>query len=182
MFRAWRDSLKLIGLLLPVVLLGTTIAAGSSPLSGNAVSLASSSAGQVRSRATSQAIIYGDENQTAADTEWHDLFDGLGEGAVFSRGLRTVEVNMNISGAPIDVRATGISPEDVFVPSIAHFDPSGGTTSFSFEFARPVVEQSGCHHLRVRWRSSSGASATVDSWLTVIRYRAAKPRNKEICE
>ena len=177
MFRRLSGPTSLVGLL---VLFTVSVAASPPLFPFKAVSATTTSATQLRGRATSQAVIYSDDNQTVTDTEWHDLFDGVGEGAVSSRGLRTVEIAANTSGGAIDIRAIGTGPDELFVPPMAHFDPSAGTTSFSFEFARPVVEKSGCHRLRVQWRSTSGASATVHSWLTVIRYRAVK--SKEICE
>jgi hypothetical protein len=88
-----------------------------------------------------------------------------------SRGTVAVTVSVNVTGAPLDVRAV-IDSGKPMEPRIAHFDPAG-TTSFSYTFVDSVgpFEASNGHTYSVQWRSPTGGSVTLRRADMLVQYR-----------
>ena len=85
---------------------------------------------------------------------------GQGEGSssapliVVAKGVMTVTVSADITGAPVRVRV--LNHRNVLRPSVARFHGSGGDTSRSFSFVAKGSAEYRCHALAVQWRSPSG--------------------------
>jgi hypothetical protein len=55
-------------------------------------------------------------------------------------------------------------------PTSAHFDPQGGTGSFSYTFVAGVG--SGRYTINLLWRSPTGVEATMTDGSLVVQYGA----------
>jgi hypothetical protein len=80
---------------------------------------------------------------------------GLGGASPYfvHRGLVTLTVNLDLRGAPVDVRIT--TPGRGIKPRVAHFDPRPGSTSFSHTFYA-FQPKTVCTWYTVLWRSPTG--------------------------
>jgi hypothetical protein len=97
------------------------------------------------------------------------------EGLVITnQGPTSVQFSGDFTGAPVDIRAIANGQE--VRSGIAHFDPAGGTSSFSFGFVNKDGER-GCHEYRIQWRSPTGEEVTFNHGSFVVRYRHT-PRDK----
>jgi hypothetical protein len=80
-------------------------------------------------------------------------------------GWASATINVVVSGAPVNFRvlADGIPP--LMSPGSVRFNPSAGTTSFSFTFVGRMrtFEGSDGHLFDLQWRSPSGGAVTLHS-------------------
>jgi hypothetical protein len=78
-------------------------------------------------------------------------------------GWASATINVVVSGAPVNFRvlADGVPP--FMSPGSVRFDPSAGTTSFSFTFVGRMrtFEGSDGHLFDLQWRSPSGGAVTL---------------------
>lgn len=83
---------------------------------------------------------------------------------VCALGEVSATLSVDVTGAPADFRVL-VDGGPLMVPHPAHFDPKGGTTSFSFTYVIHVTtfEASDSHLFDVQWRSPTGRVATLKS-------------------
>ncbi|HEX9375785.1 MAG TPA: hypothetical protein VGB19_06060 [Actinomycetota bacterium] len=98
---------------------------------------------------------------------------GLGR-EVCATGSVMGTVSLNLSGGVVEVRLVDHAPggNNVLHPSLAHFNPSAGTTSFSFSF----VEALGSPHIHTfnpEWRSTTGGPVNLHGGALVLQYDSA---------
>jgi hypothetical protein len=100
---------------------------------------------------------------STSSTSWTDV-PGLRGLDVCAAGSVSAAVSVDVSGAPVDLRVQWDDVPLALRPRVAHFDPSGGTTSFSFTFVGHMqsFEGSDGHLFDVQWRSPTGAPVTLN--------------------
>lgn len=125
-------------------------------------------AGEAHYRPTTEAFKYRMDPVSTASNEFEPV-PGLDDLAVTNRGPVSVIVSGDFSGAPVDVRVT--ESQKRLPPGIAHFDPSVGSSSFSFTFVRERHNKARCRRFDVEWRSSSGQDVTLNHGTVLLRYK-----------
>ena len=82
---------------------------------------------------------------------------------VCARGWTSATINVVVAGAPVNFRVLADSIPPLMSPGVAHFNPSSGTTAFSFTFVGRMgtFEGSDGHLFDVQWRSPSGGAVTL---------------------
>jgi len=98
---------------------------------------------------------------------------GLGR-AVCAAGSVMGTVSLNLSGGVVEVRLVDHAPggNSVLHPSLAHLNPSAGTTSFTFSF----VEALGAPHVHTfnpEWRSPTAGPVRLHGGALVLQYDSA---------
>lgn len=98
---------------------------------------------------------------TTSSTGWTPV-PGLASTLICAKGTVSATLSVNLVGAPAQFRLH-IDGGGLMEPELAHFDPTGGTRSFSSTFAARVGtwEGSDGHSFDLEWRSPSGAPVTL---------------------
>jgi hypothetical protein len=96
--------------------------------------------------------------------------DGM---VIQARGAIAATLSVTVSDAPVDFRIVMELPlQDyatrVMKPSFAHFDPQGGTGSFSYTYVAGVAPAP--YTINLRWRSPTGVEATLSGGSLVVQY------------
>ncbi|HEV2754619.1 MAG TPA: hypothetical protein VG318_02430 [Actinomycetota bacterium] len=115
----------------------------------------------------------------AGDTTTSDEFvrvTGLTLPIANAKGPVAVTFNGDLAGAPAEIRVRVGTNGPVLGSGPAHFDPSSGTTSFSFTFAANLES---CAQLEVEWRSSTGEEVELSHGSVVAEYR--RLRGDRVC-
>lgn len=112
-----------------------------------------------------------------SSTDWRSIggwsfSDGM---VIDARGAIAATLSVTVSGAPVDYRVVMELPEKGYAtrlmrPTSAHFDPQGGTGSFSYTFV--VGVGSGRYTINLLWRSPTGVEATMTDGSLVVQYGA----------
>ena len=105
-----------------------------------------------------------------SDTGWQDV-GGLNNLYLCARNAFSAQVSVTVSGAPVDVRVL-VDDTKPIRPGAVHFDPSAGTTSFSYTFAWAFFPAGG-HGLDVQWRSPTGQPAHLSKGTIVATFEQA---------
>lgn len=142
--------------------------------------------GEKNYRITRQAYQWRTRPVSTSSTTFTPLpFTGAGSGqgvpvpqplTIAARGGMSATVSGDFSGAPVEIRVR--DGRRLFHPGRTHFDPTTGTTSFSFTFVTPGSKYARCHALRVGWRSPSGQSVTMNRGDFVVTYRDDNTRGE----
>lgn len=87
----------------------------------------------------------------------------------------SVTLSVTVSGAPAEFRIVMEAAERdwaqrVMKPGSAHFDPQGGTGSFSYSFVAGVGP--GKYTINLLWRSPTGVQTNLDGGSLVVQYAA----------
>lgn len=130
-------------------------------------------------RAHRQAFAWSRETVMSSSTDWMPL---TMSGPARSRGHSSVDVSMNVTGAPVEIRAVWEGRRRAFRPGKAYFDPTAGTKSFSYRFVDTEDRRPACRHFQAQWRSASGGTATVTHASAVLDYSSAKRRGRQLCD
>jgi hypothetical protein len=108
----------------------------------------------------------------------YDSLPGLNRVAILAKGPSTLIFSGDFTGAPVDIRAERNGKR--MQPGIAHFDPSSGTSSFTFTFMSGGGK-SQCRTYSLGWRSPTGQPVTMNFGGFGVVYDRGKP-NQQICE
>jgi hypothetical protein len=98
--------------------------------------------------------------------------DGM---SIAARSGISATLSVTVSGAPAEFRIVMEVPEKdwaqrVMKPTSAHFDPQGGTGSFSYTFVAGVGP--GGYTINLLWRSPTGVQTNLDDGSLVVQYAA----------
>lgn len=131
-------------------------------------------------RTERQALHWDQRPQTTTSQEWIDLLPNEnqvpGSLTVTNRGPASVSFSGTFAGAPVDIRA--VQSGTAMEPGIAHFDPSSGTTSFSFNFVKTEGNRGAtCRTYSIQWRSPTAEEATFLSGDVIVNYHPDNTTN-----
>ena len=127
-------------------------------------------------------LLPGEEN--LSDGHWQTIATGWAQigGWSFSDGMSfearsgiSATLSVTVSGAPAEFRIVMEVPEKdwaqrVMKPGSVHFDPQGGTGSFSYTFVAGVGP--GAYTINLLWRSPTGIQTNLDDGSLVVQYAA----------
>lgn len=94
---------------------------------------------------------------STSSTAWANV-PGLQDHAVCARDGVSATVSVVLSGAPADIRVR-LDDTTTVKPGSVRFDPTSGTTGFSFTFVHPL--SNGIHSFDVQWKSPTGDAVTL---------------------
>ena len=110
-------------------------------------------------------------------TEWAQIggwsfSDGM---MLVARSGISVTLSVTVTGAPAEFRVVMEAAEQgwaqrVMKPGWAHFDPQGGTGSFSYSFVAGVGP--GTYTINLLWRSPTGVQTNLEGGSLVVQYAA----------
>ncbi|MGZ8620069.1 MAG: hypothetical protein ACXWYE_09220 [Actinomycetota bacterium] len=155
-----------------------SLAAATALVIVTAASALHASINQYRSRPLDrQNIGYIQGPRQTTKTDWAQIggwsfSDGMGFQA---RSGISATLSVTVTGAPAEFRIVMEVPEKdwaqrVMKPTSAHFDPQGGTGSFSYTFVAGVGP--GIYTINLLWRSPSGVQTNLDDGSLVVQYAA----------
>ncbi len=124
------------------------------------------------------------QNIAHIDGHWQTIATGWAQigGWSFSDGMWfearsgiSATLSVTVSGAPAEFRIVMEVPEKdwaqrVMKPGSVHFDPQGGTGSFSYTFVAGVGP--GKYTINLLWRSPTGIQTNLDDGSLVVQYAA----------
>ncbi len=133
---------------------------------------------QYRSRPLDrQNIGYIQGPRQTTKTDWAQIGGwSFSDGMSFeARSGISATLSVTVSGAPAEFRIVMEVPEQdwaqrVMKPTSAHFDPQGGTGSFSYTFVAGVGP--GIYTINLLWRSPTGVQTNLDDGSLVVQYAA----------
>lgn len=116
-------------------------------------------------------------HRQTSSTNWTDVggwsfSDGM---VIDARGSVAATLSVTVSGAPVEFRvAMEVLDQGgeirAMKPTSAHFDPAGGTGSFSYTFVAGVGP--GHYSINLLWRSPTGGLTQMDDGSLVVQYGA----------
>jgi hypothetical protein len=155
-----------------------TLAAATALVIASAATALDASIDQHRSRPLDrQNVGFIDGHWQTTNTDWAQIggwsfSDGM---YLQARSAISATLSVTVSGAPAEFRIVMEVPEKdwaqrVMKPASAHFDPQGGTGSFSYTFVAGVGP--GGYTINLLWRSPTGVQTNLDGGSLVVQYAA----------
>lgn len=125
-----------------------------------------------------QRLVYTKSNSSTSSKKFKGI-PGLNRSPIANRGPATLVFSGDFSGAPVEIRA--LKGSHGMAPGVAHFDPSTGTTSFTFVFMAGGGAPR-CRDFSMVWRSPSGSPVVLHHGSFTVTYDAAKSPGSGFCE
>lgn len=105
--------------------------------------------------------------QSTSSLDWTDI-EGLSVTLdAFPSTEAVANVNIGLSGAAAGIRVLRESNGNYLQPGPVRFDPTHGTTGFSFTFEANVL---GTETWQVQWRSPTGSKVTLIRGLVNVQF------------
>ena len=123
-----------------------------------------------------QVMQFRDTPITTSSSQWSDV-PGLTDLQICSEDAEvSASVGVGLVGrGPVGIRLE-MDETQLVAPGAIRFDPSFGTTAFSYIFAMPTVAHA-THSFDLQWRSPTGSSVQMNRGLVNLLYQFGNPDN-----